>query len=248
MGQDGALSPKDFERLRNYDTCTVSNAIERFNLRLRNEGFVNSSVRCLFPQFPPMLGYAVTGRIRSSFPPMTGGWYFDRMDWWSHILTIPAPRVVVLQDVDRTPGVGALVGEVHANICRALDCVGYVTNGAVRDVAAVEKTGFHLFAACVAVSHAYAHIVEFGEPVEIGGLRIKPGDLLHGDRHGVHVIPKPIAAEIPRVADELLAHERELIEFCRSSDFSLDKLSSMIHQTSLQDHPSEAGDTRRKRT
>ena len=135
---------------------------------------------------------------------------------------------MVLQDVDRQPGIGAFVGEVHAQIGLALHCVGCVTNGAVRDLPAVEATGFHLFSGSVAVSHAYAHIVDFGEPVEIGGLKIHPGELLHGDRHGVHTIPLQIAHEVPEVAARLVAEEDRLIELCRAPDFSIEKLAAIL--------------------
>lgn len=105
-----------------------------------------------------------------------------------------------------------------------------MTNGAVRDLPAVEKAGFQLFAGNVAVSHSYAHIVDFGEPVEIGGPKIHPGDLIHGDRHGVHTIPLEIAREIPKVAASLLAEERALIELCRSPGFSLPELDSRLRK------------------
>ncbi len=222
------LSPGDFEKLRALDTCIASNAIERFGVRMRNEGFVLGSVRCLFPQFAPMLGYAATARFRSSTPPISGQCYHDRMDWWSYLASVPAPRVMVIQDADHSPGTGALVGEMHAAIGLAVGCVGHVTNGAVRDLPAVEALGFHLFAGSVAVSHAYAHIVEFGEPVEIAGLKISQGDLMHGDRHGVHVIPLSIAAEVPKMAADIQRRESELVGFCRSSRFSLDGLAQQL--------------------
>ena len=228
MTSNPILSPKELERLRQFDSCLVSNAIERFGVRLRNEGFMHASVRCLFPQFPPMIGYAVTGRIRSATPPMTGRCYYDRMDWWKYVETIPAPRVIVLEDIDRHPGTGALFGELHAHICRALRCTGYVTNGAVRDLVGVEATGFHLFAGSVAVSHSYAHIAEFGEAVEVGGLKVKPGDLLHGDRNGVVGVPLEIAARVAGTAEEIAAEEREMIELIASGDFSLEKLEAKI--------------------
>jgi 4-hydroxy-4-methyl-2-oxoglutarate aldolase len=229
MTTQDILSPEDFKTISKWDTCTVSNAIERFHMRLRNEGFVHgSTVQSQFPNFAPMLGYAVTASARSSTPPMTGHCYYDRMDWWNYVLTVPEPRVMVLQDVDRQPGIGAFVGEVHAQIGLALHWVGCVTNGAVRDLPAVEATGFHLFSGSIAVSHAYAHIVDFGEPVEIGGLKIHPGELVHGDRHGVHTIPLQIAHEIPEVAARLVAEESRLIELCRSPDFSLEKLAAIL--------------------
>ena len=228
MPSRNVLSANDWQSIRQLDTCTVSNAIERFNVRLRNEGFVHGCIHCQFPHLPPMLGYAVTARARASSAPMTGRCYYDRMDWWEYVVTIPEPRVMVLQDIDHQPGIGAFVGEIHAEIGMALKCVGCVTNGAVRDLPAVEKSGFQMFAGSVAVSHSYAHIVDFGEPVEIGGLQIHPGDLIHGDRHGVHTIPLEIAPEIPKIAAGLVAEERALIELCRSPGFSLQELAARL--------------------
>lgn len=226
------IAPEVVARLREIDTCSVSNAIERLDVRLRNEGFADHSIRCLSPALPPMVGYAATGRIRTAMTPTTQLWYYHRMDWWNYILTLPAPRVIVLEDVDHKPGLGALFGEIHANICRALDSVGYVTNGTVRDVPGIERTGFHLFASGISVSHAYAHVVDFGGPVKIGGLTVNPGDLLHGDLHGVLSIPGEVAARIPDVSAELLRQERELIEFCQSPQFSIEGLRDRIERQS----------------
>ncbi|MBI3878556.1 MAG: RraA family protein [Verrucomicrobia bacterium] len=222
------LTAEQLKALQALDTCTVANAIETFDLRLRNEGFANQTIRRLTAAPAPMVGHAVTLRIRCSSPPMRGHNYVDRTDWWNHILTIPAPRVVVIQDVDEAPGTGTFLGEVHANILKALGCVGGVTNGAVRDVPAVERTGFQLFAGGVAVSHAYSHIVDFGGPVEIGGLAVNPGDLLHADLHGMLSVPLEIAAQIPAVAAQALERERRVIELCRAKDFSLEKLRAAV--------------------
>lgn len=228
MKTNPVVSAADLERLRNLDSCTVSNAIERLGVRLRNEGFVSGALRCRFPQFPPMVGFAVTGRIRSSSPPMHGHCYYDRMDFWRYLASVPGPRVMVLQDVDPHPGLGAFVGEMHATIGQALGCIGYVTNGAVRDLPAVRELGFHLFAGRLSVSHAYAHLVEFGEPVELGGLKISSGDLLHGDMHGVLCIPDGAWRDIPAEAEKILCRESSLKEFCRSTKFSLDGLEEKL--------------------
>ena len=222
------LTKDQFDALRRLDTCTVSNAIETFDVRLRNEGFADSTVRPVVAGPAAMLGYAATARFRSSSPPPLGHSYFDRTDWWNYLLTIPAPRVVVFEDVDSRPGTGAILGEVHSHILMALGCAGAVTNGAVRDVPAVEATGFHLFAGCVSVSHAYAHIIDFGVPVRVGGLAIEPGALVHGDRHGVQIIPGEIAARIPGAAARAIEMERRVIELCRSKEFSLTLLREAV--------------------
>lgn len=226
----GGLPESLLDDLRALDSCTVANAIEAFDVRIRNAGFTDSSIRCLFEEFPPVVGYAATARIRTSEPPMEGHSYDDRTDWWNHILAIPAPRVVVVQDIDKHPGIGAFMGEVHANILLAMKCGALVTNGAVRDLQAVRATGFQMFAGSVSVSHAYAHIFDFGGPVEVGGLKVKPGDLIHGDRHGAQTVPGEIAENIPKVARGILERERRLIELCRSHDFTLEKLRETIRE------------------
>lgn len=221
------LSERQLQELRQFSTCIVANAVEKFNLRLRNTGFTNGSIHCRFPDAPPMVGYAVTGRLRSEDPPITGNVFRDRRDLWNAILEIPAPRVLVLSDMDDPPGRGAFVGDVHAAILKALGCVGYVTNGAVRELPGVKELGFQLFSGSVAVSHAYAHIFDVGAKVVVGGMGVSPGDLLHGDQHGVLTIPQKIAAEVPKVAVELEKQEEQVIEFCRSGEFSVEKLSDI---------------------
>jgi hypothetical protein len=120
----------------------------------------------MFEDFPPMVGYAATAQLRSGEPPIAGRIYVDRTDWWNSILQVPAPRIVVLEDLDKPPGVGAFLGGMHAAILRALGCVGYVTDGAVMELPRVREQGLHLFAGNVAVSHAYAHIFDFGSKVK----------------------------------------------------------------------------------
>jgi regulator of RNase E activity RraA len=223
-----SLSPEELEALRGLDACTLANAVETFHERLRNEGYTDGSVRCLFPQLPPMVGFAATVRIRGSAPPTAGGDYLDRTDWWSYIQSLPAPRVVAIADDSSRAGTGALVGEIHMNILRALKCTGVVTNGAVRDLPAAARAEFPFFAGGVSVSHAYVHIVEFGGPVVIGGLKINSGDLLHGDLHGVQSVPLEIAGQIPGAAARLAGQRRRLIALCQSGDFSLEKLRAAV--------------------
>jgi len=213
---------------RTLDSASISNAIETFDVRLRNEGFADSRVRCLFPDRPPMVGHAVTARIRCASPPPVGHSYHDRTDWWNYIVSVPAPRIVVVQDVDDRAGLGAFVGDVHAQILAALGCVAYVTNGTVRDIDEVRDLGFQLFASGPAVSHAFAHIVDFGQPVEVGGLAVSTGDLLFGDGGGLLSLPPDLVAQIPDVVDRMQSKEAHVIAFCRSSAFSIDGLRTLV--------------------
>jgi len=221
------LTEEELDALRQFDTCMVANAVETFNLRLRNTGFTHN-IQCMFPDAPPMVGYAFTARLRSGEPPIASHTFHDRGDLWNRIREGPSPRILVLQDMDHPPGRGAFVGDMHAAILKALGCIGYVTNGAVRELPSVRTMGVQLFAGSVAVSHAYAHIFDTGAAIEVGGMEVRPGDLLHGDRHGVVTIPAQIAAAVPDVAAELQRAEQQVIEFCRSSAFSVAKLGEIM--------------------
>jgi 4-hydroxy-4-methyl-2-oxoglutarate aldolase len=230
------MTAAELEQFRLYSTCVVASAIETFHVRLPNTGFTHSNIRCIFPEQPPTVGYAATARIRSANPPMdphTLFDYYERTDWWNNILSIPAPRVVVLQDLDHEPGWGAFVGAVHANILLGLGCIGVVTNGAVRDLPDIQPTEFQMFAGNVAVSHAYAHLFDFGCEVEVGGLKVRPGDLIHGDCHGVQTVPLEIASEVPAVARKVVARRQELIGLRRSAAFSVGNLQEAIRRTRL---------------
>ena len=222
------LAPDVIASLRKLDTCTVCNAIESLGVRLNNEGFAAPSIRCLTPSATPLVGYAATVRIRCSNPPKEGRNYVDRTDWWSWLASIPIPHVVVIQDVDEEPGMGSFIGEVHSNILLALGCVGAITNGSVRALPKVRQTPFQLFAGSVSVSHAYAHIVDFGQPVEIGGLSIQAGDLLHADMHGVLSVPIETAGQVLLAADQVIEQKRRLVEFCRSPQFSVPGLRDAV--------------------
>lgn len=227
MSQNGFL-PGEIEALQRFDSCLLSNAIETLDIRPRNEGYIQGTCRCVFPKLPPVAGHAVTGRMRSSSRPVHGHFYYDHVDWWRFVASIPEPRIIVLLDADDPPGAGALFGELHARICCALNCVAYVTNGAVRDIPGIEKLGFQVFARRPSVSHAYAHVVDFGEPVELGGLRIHSGDVLHGDLHGVQSIPRDAVNKLPKIAERLERDERAFIAECLDGNFSIERLSAAI--------------------
>jgi regulator of RNase E activity RraA len=166
---------------------------------------------------------------------MGGAYYYWRTDWWKAILAVPAPRIVVVEDMDDPPGLGAFVGEVHANILRALGCEALVTNGAVRDLQEVRASGLQLFAGNISVSHAYAHIFNFGETVQVGNMNIRPGELLLGDRHGVLSIPLEVAAKVPAVAQGIMERRQHVIGICRAEDFTIDKLDQASKELGLME-------------
>jgi len=216
-----SLTPEELAAIRAITTPTVCNAIETFDVRLRNERFMDSTIQSRFPELGAMVGYAVTITIRASVPPERE---IPAPQVWDEMDRVPKPWVVVIDDLDYPRPIGSYWGEVNSSVYKALGAVGTVTNGGVRDLPEVRATGFHFFSSCILVSHAYVHVVEVGGPVTVGGLTVRPGDLLHGDEHGVTSIPLEIARELPKAARDLEARERKLIDYARSDAFSREGL------------------------
>jgi regulator of RNase E activity RraA len=210
------LTTTELDALRAYSTPTVCNAIETFDVRPRNAGFMDSTIVCRFPEQPRIVGNAVTARIHASSHP-NGEVPFR--DVWRQFEKTPRPWVIVIEDLDYPRPVGSYWGEVNASTYRALGAVGVVTNGGVRDLAEVRAMGgFQFFSSCVLVSHAYVHVVETGTPVTVGGLLVRPDDLLHGDEQGVTNVPLEIARDVPAACKAVEDAERKLIDYARSGD------------------------------
>ncbi len=215
------------QSLARYDSPTLANAIETFDIQPRDVGFADSRVRCMFPELGPMVGFAATATIVARGAPSRGWAGVGHVALYDHVRGVRAPRIVVVKDLDEPPAHGSLWGEVNATIFGALGCVGAVTDGSVRDLDAARQIGFHFFAAGPSVSHAYVRVQTVGEPVEIGGLAVSPDDLLHADQHGVLKIPPEIAAELPAAADRVIEREQSLLSWVRSDRFDPERLAEM---------------------
>lgn len=207
------LTREQIEELRNFDTPTVSNAIERFKIRPRTEGFAGPAIRCLLPCKKPVVGYACTVKISAINPPTAQQMAYV-YEFYSKLKETQTPSIAVVQDLDPSP-IGSFWGEVNASVTKSLGCVGTVTNGGVRDLDEVMELDFGYFARCVLVSHAYVHIEEYDTPVTIDGLTVIPGDLLHADKHGVLLIPDEIASEVAEACRKTQYAEQPVIDACR---------------------------------
>jgi len=218
------LTTEDLIALKRYDAPTIANAIETFGVRSYSDGFMSPEIRCVFPNLGPLVGFAVTGTMRAR---EKSALRYSRNDWFDLVVGLPKPRVIVLQDLDDEP-CGAFWGEIQANIHKALGCAGVVTNGGVRDLREVEAAGFQYYAGSVMVSHAYVHLEDAGVPVRIGGLEVRTGDVIHGDVHGVQVIPADLVRKLPAACEELVARERKIISYCQSAEFTVDGLKKLF--------------------
>lgn len=209
-----ALVTHDLSVLERYSTPTIANAIELFEIRPRNEGYLRTPFVCLAPQRAPVAGYAATCTVSCETSDSYGR--IESFDYWEHIESIPFPRIAVVQDLDREPRAGAFLGEVNGAIHQALGCAGAVMDGAVRDIDEMRRAGWQTLYRSVAVSHAYVHPVACGRSLEIDGVTIRPGMLLQVDQYGVLIVPPETLPHLAEAVAEIERRERGVLDYCRS--------------------------------
>jgi regulator of RNase E activity RraA len=209
------VSPAVLDRLRKFDTPTVCNVVELFDLYPRTAGYMDNRIQACYPKLPPMVGFASTATFRSAAPPRAGNVYSGLTQQVEAFAQLPGPAVVVFQDLD-TPAAAATFGEVMCTTYKAFGAAGLITSGAGRDLDQVEALNFPCFTNGTICAHGYCHIPQINVPVQVGGVTIHPGDLLHGDRNGVTTIPLEIAAAVAEACSEFMAAEAVVLDYLKA--------------------------------
>src|SRR5437660_4823271 len=195
MADNPSISIAVLEQLRRFDTPTVCNVVELFDLRPRTAGYLDARIQACFPKLPVMVGYASTATFRSAFPPRAGNVYSGLAEQVASFAELPGPAVVVFQDLD-SPVASATFGEVMCSTYQTFGAAGLITSGAGRDLDQVEALNFPCFTNGTICAHGYCQIVQVDVAVSVGNVTIHAGDLIHADRNGVTTIPVEIASAV----------------------------------------------------
>lgn len=223
------ITPEALAILTQWDTPTICNALEEIVPERRGHGFTTEMLVALDPDLPPVCGYARTATIRAAAPPNESAEQSaaKRMGYYEYVSQHPRPAIVVIQDLDPNPGVGAFWGEVQTNVHKGLGALGAVTNGSFRDIADSAQ-GFALIGSKIGPSHAFVHVVDFDCQVTVHGLTVSTDDIVHADRHGAVMIPAEAVEKIPDVVGLLSRREAEIIGAAKASDFDIEKLKAAV--------------------
>jgi regulator of RNase E activity RraA len=211
------LTKDQTQFLQSIDTPTACNLLEIVAPERRGFGYTVRHLHCPFPDLPPMVGFAktVTSRAQDRVPLGEAGYMNKRLDYLDYIAAAPQPGIVVIQDIDEIVGFGAFWGEVQTNVHKALGCLGTITNGSIRDIPQVAP-GFQMLAGSIAPSHAFVHVEDFGCSVNIHGMAVRSGDLIHADRHGAVVVPLATIDPMKAALPGLTAKEAKIIEAAKA--------------------------------
>lgn len=220
---------EDLNRLTQWDTPTICNGLELVCPERRAFGFTTEPLVSLAPSMPPVIGYARTARIRAAAPSTKSEDANTtlRLSYYKYVASGERPSIVVIEDLDITPGFGAFWGEVNTHIHRGLGAAGCVTNGSIRDLPD-SAPDFQLLAGRVGPSHAHVHLIDFGGDVTVQNMSVSNGDIIHMDQHGAVVIPQHAVTELPAAIDLISRREEKIISATKADDFDFEKLRAAI--------------------
>jgi regulator of RNase E activity RraA len=215
------MSTEDlFEHLRQFDTPTICNALEIVRGKRFTTGFTRQRLLAAFPKLPPIVGFARTVMIRCSEPFDGSARKQKLLGYYEYLAQPNQPSISVVQDVDSQPGLGAFWGEVNTNVHWGLGCVGAVTNGSMRDLDAMCPQ-FQCIAATLSPSHGWVQVVDFGKPVDVLGMSVSDGELVHADRHGAVSFKLEELDKLPAAIDLMARREKVMLDAARKPGFGM---------------------------
>jgi len=225
------VSEDDLQKLTQWDTPTICNGLELVCPERRAIGFTTEPLFCLAPSLTPAIGYVKTATIRAASS-STQSPEDDkdlRIGYYEYVADGARPAIVVIQDLDSTPGFGAFWGEVNTHIHRGLGVVGCVTNGSMRDIPD-SATGFQLLANRIGPSHAHVHVTGFSAQVTVHNMTVNDGDIVHMDQHGAVVVPANAVTQLPAAIDLISRREAKILDAAKSSDFDINRLRNALKE------------------
>jgi len=231
-----------FAALAKVDTPTVCNALEVVNGERADSGFTRQTMIAAVAEAPAFVGRARTATIRAVRRAGAPAGVERRMEYFRYIAGgrdgdgggsgDAGATVVVIEDLDSPPGVGAFWGEVHSAVHAALGVAGVVTNGAVRDLEQLHPR-LPILAGAITPSHAFVDTERLDVPVTVFGMTVAPGAIVHADRHGAVVIPDAALAELPAAVATVTRREAGILQAARAVQpgaLKLDDLENALRE------------------
>ena len=215
------LPPSLLAELAKHDTPTICNSLEIMDPSRRGFGYTKGSFVVGLPALPPVVGYARTAEIRAASPFDPAEKLAIAMEMYEYVQSGAQPSIVAMQDLDYESGVGANWGEIHTQLFHRLGALGTVTNGAIRDLHA-NHPGYQLLGSRVSPSHRHVRVVSIAREVDVCGMCVKDGDIIHMDQHGAVCFPPAMAHGLPEAIAVMVGRERLLLDVINSENFSLD--------------------------
>jgi regulator of RNase E activity RraA len=212
--------------LRTIDTPTITNVVATYPthklcLGLYNpwteRWYTDASIRCIYPEMGPVVGYAVT--CVYGLPDPNYGGRLTFLDVVDALDAMKKPTVLILEQKwpPELLSKAGLAGEVMVSSMLSVGCVGMVSNGPSRDVDAIRKLNFQLLLGGVSAGHGAMAVQAVNIPVSVGGMDVAPGELIHMDENGAVKFPADKLEAVLTNAKALLDEEAGRIDAIRKA-------------------------------
>jgi 4-hydroxy-4-methyl-2-oxoglutarate aldolase len=215
------------EQLREFPTALVTEAMSAMGVPHSRDLYTGSDVRLLTASCEPMVGVALTMKVDTSTagaPPEAAGIW----ESYAHVQESAVPVVVVMKCTGPHPQRECVAGDGMAKTYKAHGACGLVSDGGARDLEGINYAGLTVFGSGTVADHASLIYHLSPEPVTISGLTFANGDLVHGDRDGVIVIPERCHAGIVEACALARDFETRAHLIFRRTDLALEEKRNQV--------------------
>jgi hypothetical protein len=216
-------------KLLDYDSPTVANGLEMLDVQDPSNGYTGPDVRALMPDFGVRLGVAVTSRMDTT----TGG--TDNppslfRDWLKLIVeasrSVPGatvPVFAVMESVGPRPRYTVTIGDGMGTAMKLAGAVGFITNGAIRDLEGVRGVPLACWATGLSPMHGKLRWLDVGSPVVIDGMTVRSGDWIHADVNGAIAIPAGVVDQVAAKAQQVRERESALFKRIGAPGYTIEQ-------------------------
>lgn len=215
------------EQLADFDTALIANTIGYVDPTPVHEWYMSGSIGSLTPTVGPTVGVAMTLEMDTSTPGNQADMelYYDLL---TAIEQSSSPIVVIMKAVGSRPDHECILGDGMVKMMHSVGCVGAVTDGGVRDIEGILSVPFGVYARGRTIHHCAIRCARLNHPVDIGGITVSPGDLIHANMGGVIKIPPACREQLPAQATQMRAFEHAAHCIFRQKDLTLERKRNAV--------------------
>ncbi len=210
------------QQLQEFDTALLANTVGYIDAAPVHEFYMGGSIASVTPTLGPTVGVAMTCEVDSSSPGNVADWepYYEQV---REMEKSGVPIVWVAKCVGSRPDHECVLGDGMAKILHSAGCVGIVTDGGVRDIEGLITVPFAAYSKGRTIHHTAVRFPRINIPIQIGGITVNPGDIIHANIGGVIKLPRKNLEKLPALAVEMKAFESDVHRVWRETGVTLDQ-------------------------
>lgn len=224
-----------FKDLENFDTPTIANVVATYPekdycLGLYNpwstKWYTDQSLKCIYPEIGRRVGVAVT--CTYGLPDLSYN-KLNFSDLLKTISKIESPVVLVVKQnfPDEIKNKNGLLGGNMMTALKSVGVVGVISDGPSRDIDEIRPLNMQYMLTGVCAGHGKFSLESINMPVEVCGMMVAPGDIIHMDENGAVKFPEDFMEEIVQKSYQIQAIESNRQKLMRNTN-DVDKIIKIM--------------------